>query len=65
VLEDHADAAPGGSQSGTVQGVHIDAIDGDAPGCGPFQHIDDADQRAFARPAAADDPEDLIRASTN
>ena len=59
MLEDHADILPGFPQLFFSQGGHFLAVHDHFAAGGFFQHVDAADQGAFAGPGKADDPEDL------
>ena len=61
MLEHHANLAPRRTQAGWRQRHQIRARHGHPPLCGPVEQIDAAHQRAFARPAAANDAEHLPR----
>ena len=59
MLEDHADAAARGTQIGGGKRGEIAPLDNHAAFARARQHVDRADQRAFAGPASPDDAEDF------
>ncbi|MCY1174495.1 hypothetical protein D9M73_147000 [compost metagenome] len=59
VLEDHADAPAQCDQAILIERANIHLIDQHPADAGLLKAIDGADQRRFARTAAADDAEDL------